>query len=102
MYDYFEKNPFYKKLATAALGRFVDTIEHVTSPQVDKRTAFLTWKLHCLETKFKKSQQSLTDVKSQLQQSEQRVLKLKTLLARTHQSKQVCIRMRMTSSSLLL
>jgi predicted RNA-binding protein YlxR (DUF448 family) len=90
-----EKNPFYKKIATAALGRFVDTIESViTSPQkVDKRAAFLTLKLHCLETKYKKSQQSLTDLKSQSQQSEQRVLKLKTLLARTHQSKQVCLYM---------
>lgn len=85
-----EKNPFYKKLSVAALGRFVDTVEHVSSPQLDKRAAFLTWKVNFLQTKLKKSEQSLTDSKAQLQQSEQRVLKLKTLLARTHQSKQVC------------
>lgn len=84
-----DKTPFYKNLAVAALSRFVDTVDRQISRPLNKQSAFLTWKLYCLETKFMKSEQSLINVKSQLQQSEQRVLKLKTLLARTHQSKQV-------------
>ena len=85
-----ENELFYRNLAKMALSQFGYAIEK-NSKNYDMKLCFLLWKLYTLTKKSSEYALESKQLKDALAQSEQKIAKLKTLLARTHNSKQVSL-----------
>ena len=81
-----DENDFNRRLALAAVTR-IDSI--LQRRLLSVKVAFLEWKSTSLARSLSKSQVALSQSNDELHKAEQRITKLKGLLARTHQSKQV-------------
>ena len=89
-WDMLEKEPpFPRKLAKVALSMFINTIIHSNKGkqfQPSKRSLFDQWRLHTLEMRVEMAVRHATEAKANMQVLEQKTVKLKALLARTHQA----------------
>lgn len=81
-----DENDFNRRLALAAVTR-IDSI--LQRRLLSVKVAFLEWKATSLSRSLSISQAALSQSNDELHKAEQRITKLKGLLARTHQSKQV-------------
>ena len=81
-----DENDFNRRLTVAAVTR-IDSI--LQRRLLSVKVAFLEWKATSLSRSLSISQAALSQSNDELHKAEQRITKLKGLLARTHQSKQV-------------
>jgi hypothetical protein len=86
-----DTNSFKSRVGRSVMSNFI----HILSKKLkgkndhDLKTSFLIWKTSTIEKRAAAAVAAAEEAKENLQQSEQRITKLKALLARTHQSKQV-------------
>ena len=89
-WDMIEKEPpFPRKLAKVALTMFMNTILKSAKGkqfQPSRRSLFDQWRLHTLEMRVEMAVRHATEAKASMQGLEQKTVKLKALLARTHQA----------------
>jgi hypothetical protein len=85
-----EASPFHHQLARLSLLRFLSVLSRRASVSLNEhgRFAFLKWKLLTAERRVFSQEAALSEARQNLTQAEQRIAKLKALLARTHQSRQ--------------
>ena len=89
-WDMLEKEPpFPRKLAKVALSMLLNTIIKSNKGkqfQPSRRSLFDQWRLHTLEMRVEMAVRHATEAKANMQILEQKTVKLKALLARTHQA----------------